>query len=335
MAIEKERHSVGSNVPELPIFFVQLGSRTNLFFDHILKQAVRSNGRENVFILTDTNFQLYTAYNCIDVAGYINGKREFDDVYRHHSTNPYYFEKACFDRWFIMNDLAKDLGFKNFVHADCDVMILEDLKPLHRKFINGKYDGTVMFFEQNGDSVTSGHTSFWNTKLIADFCDFVTATYRDEQAFEFVLKDTLAGKFLNNRNVSDMILLDVFRTQTKPNALNLLSLEDEGISIDFNLNVSYNGWKHSFECTKETKIKKLDRRGGSWYGRVAEPGCEKDSSQFYTLHFQGYLTKTLIPVYANHLSNLGYLANYVLSKSHYVTRKLKLLKNELKRKIIK
>ncbi|AMR34092.1 hypothetical protein A0256_22900 [Mucilaginibacter sp. PAMC 26640] len=335
MAIPSERQIVKSNQPELPIFFLQLGSKTNLFFDQVLKQAALSNGKENVFILTDTNFQLYTAYNCIDVAPFINGEREFDHFYQHHSTNPYFFEKACFDRWFIMKDLAADLGFGQFVHADCDVLIMEDLKPLYQKYIKGRYDGTVMFFERDGESVTSGHTSFWNTRLINDFCNFVTGVYKDKKVFDIILKDTVAGKFLDNRNVSDMILLDVFRTETKPNALNLLSLEDEGISVDFNVNVAYNGWKHQFICTADTKIKKLHRRGGSLYGRVAGPFNEQKHAKFYTLHFQGYLTKALIPQHVTAQNILEYIANYILSKSHYAIRRLKLFKNRIKRKVLR
>lgn len=333
--MQSEGRTVKANKPELPIFFIQLGSRVNLFFDHVLKQAALSNGKENVFILTDTNFQLYTAYNCINVSPYITGGREFDKVYQHHSINPFFFEKSCFDRWFIINDLAKDLGFEHFVHADCDVMIMEDLKPLYQKYIAGKYNGTVMFFEHNGDSVTSGHTSFWDTKLIADFCDFVTTKYQDLPAFNAILKETLEGKFLNNRNVSDMILLDVFRTETKPNTFNLLSLEDDGISIDFNINVAFNGWKHSFTCRPGSNIKKLSRRNGSLYGTVANVSAEQPTAKFYTLHFQGYLTKALIPLHLTPQSGLEYIANYFLSKSHYLGRKAKLFKNKVKQEIMK
>lgn len=331
MAIQGKASIVTDKQPELPIFFVQLGNKTNLFFNHVLKQAARSNGLENVYVLTDTNFQLYKGFNYIDISEYIKGDREFDQVYKHHSANPYFFEKACFDRWFIINDLTRDMGITKFVHADCDVVIMEDLKPLHTKFIQDRYDGTMMFFERDGDSVTSGHTSFWNTKLISDFCEFVTSKYNDQQGFEVLLQNTLSGKFLDNRNVSDMILLDVFRTETKPSALNLLSLENEGISLDFNLNVSFNGCKHHFVQTTNN-IKKMIRRGESLFGQILDTAAEPQYFKFYTLHFQGYLTKTLIPLHVTAQNRLEYVSNYLMAKTSYFSRKIKLLKNKVKRK---
>jgi hypothetical protein len=315
---------------ELPVFFLQLGENTSLFFGHILKQAALSHGHNNVYVLTDTNFEDYSKYNCIDVSGYTSSVKEFDKVYQHHSNNPYFFEKACFDRWFIINDIVKELGISYFVHADCDVLILQDLIPVFQKFIKGKYDGTMMFFELGENSVTSGHTSFWSAKLINDFCEFVLAKYANAPAFDKMLKDTLAGKFLDNKNVSDMILLDVFRTEAKPNTLNLLSLETEGISFDFNANVPFNGCRYYFECTPGTRIKKMTRRKDGLYGKVQG---EPLYSRFYTMHFQGYLTKTLIPLHTNSQSAAEGVSDYLSAKSHNLVRRAKLYKNKVRDRV--
>jgi hypothetical protein len=321
---------VNLNDTKLPIFFLQLGSNTSLFFDIVLKQAALTNGTENVFILTDTNFQLYRDYNCIDISGYAQTERPFDKLYKHHSTNTYFFEKTCFDRWFIINDVVKDLNINYFVYADCDVLILQDLKPVYDSLIKNKYDGTMMFFERDDNSITSAHTSFWNNKLLNDFCDFINAKYSDETAFNVLLKDTLAGKFLDNTNVSDMILLNVFRIETKPNTLKLLSLEDKGICFDFNINVSYNGRRHSFVLTSGTKIKKMIRKGDGLYGHVQNTEKKAEYLKFYTLHFQGYLTKSLIPVYATPANILNSLYNHITGKTEYFKRRAKLLKNRFR-----
>nr|WP_294950547.1 hypothetical protein [uncultured Mucilaginibacter sp.] len=318
---------------ELPVFFLQLGENTSLFFGHILKQAVLSNGANNVYVLTDTNFDAYRHYNCIDISEYTAGVKEFDKVYRHHSINPYFFEKACFDRWFIINDIVKELGISQFVHADCDVLITQDLKPVYRKFIKDKYDGTMMFFELGENSVTSGHTSFWSAGLINNFCNFVLGNYADRPAFDKVLQDTLTGKFLDNKNVSDMILLDVFRTEIKPHTLNLLSLEPEGISFDFNVNVPFNGCKHYFETTAGTKIKKMYRRKDGLYAKVADKGEEQVYCKFYTLHFQGYLTKTLIPLHASPQNLAEAVKNYAVAKAHNFVRRAKLYKNRVRDRV--
>ncbi|RFZ85803.1 hypothetical protein DYU05_09465 [Mucilaginibacter terrenus] len=318
----------------LPVFFLQLGSNTSLFFDKVIKQAALFNGKENVFVLTDTHLDQYKGYNCIDVTPYVTREREFDKVYRHHSTNPYFFEKTCFDRWFIINDLINDLGIDKFVYADCDVLILEDLKPVYDRFIKDKFDGSTMFFQRDKESVTSGHTSFWNSKLIADFCSFVVRKYTDEPAFNKLLEDTLSGKFLDNTNVSDMILLDVFRTETRPNVLNLLSLEDEGISIDFNINVAYNGWHNWYLCNKVTGIKKMFRKADGLYGQIAGEGTKRTFSKFYTLHFQGYITKPHIPLHVTAKSYNERVANRLSANSHYISRRLKLFKNKVRRSLL-
>lgn len=335
MEIKDTAHPAQIAQQGLPVFFLQLGENTSLFFDKILKQAVQSNGKDNVYVLTDTNFADYRNYNCIDVSGYTKGVTEFDKVYEHHSINPFFFEKACFDRWFIINDIALELDIKHFVHADCDVLILQDLKPIYQNYIKDRYDGTMMFFELGERSVTSGHTSFWNTKLLNDFCNFVLAKYSDKPAFEIVLKDTLAGKFLDNKNVSDMILLDVFRTESKPHTLNLLSLEKEGISFDFNVNVPFNGCKHYFETTAGTKIKKMYRRKDGLYAKVADNKGEPLYYKFYTLHFQGYLTKTLIPLHASPHNVIEHTDNYVSAKAHNWVRRAKLYKNNVRDRVKK
>ncbi|MBK0380644.1 hypothetical protein [Mucilaginibacter segetis] len=316
---------------ELPIFFLQLGAKTSLFFDRILKQAVLSNGTENVFILTDTNFEQYSNFNCIDISGYANRERIFDKVYKHHSTNPYFFEKTCFDRWFIINELIKEHAIENFMYADCDVLILEDIKPVFNNFIKDYYDGTMMFFAEGENSITSAHTSFWNSKLLNSFCDFVIAKYTDEQQLSTIVTDAAAGKFFDNKNVSDMILLDVFRTETLPATLPLLSLEGIGMGFDFNINASFNGYKHYFACTAYTRIKKLIQRRDGLYGLVKDDVKSPASVKFYTLHFQGYLTKALIPVYGNYSKGVERFKNNITGYYNFLLRRGKLAKNAVKR----
>src|ERR1700748_1358578 len=121
----------GLNNAALPVFFFQSGNKTGFFFDKILKQACLTNGAENVYVLTDSNFHLYPDYNCIDIREYSYGTREFDGLYQHHSSNKYLFEKACFDRWFIINAIVKKHGVAYFFHADSDLLITEDLKPFY------------------------------------------------------------------------------------------------------------------------------------------------------------------------------------------------------------
>jgi hypothetical protein len=319
-------HLVSLSYASLPIFFFHKGSDKGLFFDKVIKQAQQSNGKENVFVLTDANFHLFSDYNCIDTSKFNYGSADFDKLYKHHSSNNYFFEKVCFDRWFIINAIVNDLQIDYFFHVDSDVLILEDLKPVYNDILKNKYDGTMMFFEDGlGSSITSGHSSFWSRKLINDFCAFVCRKYEDSTEFDILLKDATAGKFYNNTNLSDMILLDVFRTETKPATLSLLSLEERNICFDFNLNASYNGCKHSFEMRPFSKIKKINKRDDGWYGQVK--GEDKLGLKFHTLHFQGYIIKTLIPNYVTSNGLYDSLQNYFNAKYFFFSRNLRMFKN--------
>lgn len=317
----------------LPILFVQLGSYVNLFFDRVLQQAAHSNGHGNVFVLTDNPRADFAAYHTIDIAGYAGEGNVFDTVYRHHSTNPVTFEKACFDRWFIINELVSKLHIPYFLHADCDVMIYQDLKPVYELYLKDRYDGSIMYFEHGDNSVTSGHTSFWSAKMISDFCRFAIGRYQDAKAFEQLLKMTLAGKFLDNKNVSDMILLDVFRTETRPNALNLLSLEDAGVYFDFNVNVSFNGWHNHYAITRGSHVKKVAREADGFYVQVT--GTPQKLIKAYSLHFQGYKTKTIIPLRTTAAQGIQAMRNVVAGNVAYLLRAGRLVKNRIKGSIKK
>lgn len=322
---------------KLPVFFLQMGSNTSLFFDRVLAQAAITNGAENIFVLTDTDFDRYENYHCIDISAYAKTPRPFDGLYQHHSTNSYFFEKICFDRWFIINELIRDAGIDNFIYADCDVMILKDLKPFYDEYLKGNYDGTMMFLQNGDNSITSAHTSFWNGNLLTAFCSFINAMYADHLAFEQILTDAKAGKFYDNRNVSDMILLDVFRTKTQPSTLNLLSLDTNGIGFDFNMNASYNGGAYSYQIDNLTGVKKLRRRkGNGFYGIIdLTNNAHGTEVEFYSLHFQGYLTKALIPSFAQGQGNMLRLKNIYASRMEYLTRRFKILKNQVRALILK
>lgn len=313
----------------IPIFFVQVGDHINLFLDKILRQAQQSNGKENVYLLANSNLHLYQDVNCIDITKYM-GEREFDSLYQHHSTNKYRFEKTCFDRWFIINDVIKDLRIDYFFHADCDVLIPEDLNPVYAYLLKHNYQGSVMYFEYEGKSVTSGHSSFWSRTLLNDFCNFVCTKYADENAFNEILNITQSGFFLNNKNVSDMIFLDIFRRTSNLKTLNLFSLEDEDMGFDFNLNVSPNGWRKTFKVDKFYGIKAIKRENRSLY---AEETAHGTRVKFYTLHFQGYITKALIPKYITYGSKFDKLQNTLLAYATFTARKIRLKKNTLRDKL--
>ncbi|TWR27561.1 hypothetical protein FPZ43_13910 [Mucilaginibacter pallidiroseus] len=317
----------------LPIFFLQLGNKVSLFFDKVLEQAALTNGAANIYVLTDCNFVQYSKYNCIDISRYAYGTTEFDGLYEHHSKNSFFFEKTCFDRWFMINAMVKALNIDWFFYADSDVLIVENLNPIFENLKAGGYTGSTMRFElAPGRSITSAHSSFWSSSLLNDFCNFICNRYRDKEAFAALLEDTLSGKFLDNTNMSDMIMLDVFGTEIQPAVLNLFSLEDNNINFDFNVNVAYNGHKHTFAMHPVYKVKQLLKKADAVYGVIKDSKVDAQLCRFYTLHFQGYITKTLIPIYATPQNLKEAITNRILGEYNFTVRKMRVFKNQVKQK---
>ena len=132
------------NYTTLPIFFIQRGDKPARFLKEILKQAELTNGKENVYLLADTHFEFSAEFNCIDIAAYLPATQKFDGLYRHHSSNPFFFEKSCFDRWFIINAFVKELGIDHFFHADCDVLLAANIAPVYHRLLK---DGLQWFVQ--------------------------------------------------------------------------------------------------------------------------------------------------------------------------------------------
>jgi hypothetical protein len=313
---------------KLPIFFLQLGSNRRSFIKNVVKQAELTNGKENVFFLTDTDFHLYKEFNCIDVAEYMEQSNAFDLVYKHHSTNSYLFEKSCFNRWYIINQLVTAHKIEHFFYADCDVLIYTSMLTQNEMLLQNGYEGAMIFIEHNGKTIASPHSSFWSRALLNEFCRFTYNTYALQTEYSKLIEGINNKEFFDNENISDMVLVDLFRLQSKRTTFNLLTLENEGICFDWNINLGYNGYKNTYELHPVRLIKKAYRRAGGVFGKI-----NTDSApayvQFNTLHFQG-LSKPFIPLYVTSGSVFQYLSNrYGYFKNH-LRLKRKAIKASLK-----
>jgi hypothetical protein len=112
---------------------------------------------------------------------------------------------------------------------------------------------------------------------------------------------------------------------------NLFTLEESGICFDFNANVAYNGHQHTFVMNPAHRIKKFTKVGGGLVGRVTASAADVMYCKFYTVHFQGYITKSLIPVYVTALTKKEAIKNQIVGEYNFAVRKMKLLKNKVKR----
>ncbi|RYZ95875.1 MAG: hypothetical protein EOP47_24945, partial [Sphingobacteriaceae bacterium] len=298
-----------NNLTGIPVFFLQFG-KSPKFINKILQQAQYTNGKENVYFLTDTDTHLYKEFNCIDISKYAGACEEFGKVYQHYSVNLHFYEKACIDRWFIINALVKEFKIPWFFYADCDLLILEDLTPVHHKLTEQNYAGGMMFYSNIENDITSAHSSFWSAELLNEFCLFTYNIYADATKFEALLADSQTTTPQGGIHISDMTLIEVFRKQTSLAILSLLSLQSQDICFDMNINMPDNGLGYNFIMNGFLKIKKLRKRKDGVFGIVAGKGEMK----FYTLHFQGYFSKFLIPLYMSASSLNIFKRVYVIQK---------------------
>jgi len=127
-----------------------------------------------------------------------------------------------------------------------------------------------------------------------------------------------------------MILLDAFRKESASGILNLLTLEEQGLCFDFNINLAFNGYRYNYLCNPFFKIKKVISKRDTLYGEAEDEAGNKHHIKFITLHFQGHMTKSLIPRYVSSDTAYQRFLNVSSSNLNNLNRRKKLIKKSLK-----
>ena len=108
-----------------PIFFVHTGSIPQYLYKS-LRQARFANPDSPIFLLTDGFAEACRSLGCtvLDIKKlHCEKSRQFNALYKHHSSNPEPFEKFCFLRWFYLQQAMQMLGIKQALHLDSDCML--------------------------------------------------------------------------------------------------------------------------------------------------------------------------------------------------------------------
>ena len=112
------------------------------------------------------------------ISDYSESANEFEKVYRHQSSNQYWFELICFQRWFVINDFVQKNNISMCYGCDTDIMIYDDLT----KYIpHGDFKLTIA--NKNGPQC-----SFFTKETINDFCNYIMKQYTDSNCTERLLK---------------------------------------------------------------------------------------------------------------------------------------------------
>jgi len=189
-----------------PIIFCHFGFCS--YLQYSLKQAKRSNPNCRIILLTDeAQPDIPDGIDVYDVYDYFKGAAEFAVHYEHMNTNPFHFELACFQRWFVIKDFCETQGIEKFFYCDSDVMLYVDIEEAEEHFENCAFTVT---------SNISWGITFNTTSILKFFCSVCNGIYsgRDrinnfklQAHFQVLQENNLPG------GVCDMTIVELFRKE--------------------------------------------------------------------------------------------------------------------------
>jgi len=97
------------------------------------------------------------------------------------STTDYEFDKICFERWFNILEFLENNSIRSFFHIDSDILLYSNISTVLEKVI-GEYKAAYNIISQQYEEYlwkSSGHTSFWKTEFLSEFCSFVNDSYEN------------------------------------------------------------------------------------------------------------------------------------------------------------
>ena len=195
---------------------------------------------------------------------------QFVMIYRHLSTNDYYFDLECFSTWFVFDEFVQSEGIKGpIVCLDHDVLLYCDIAKVFEK--------------RDFDIATTGivgnqYTLFRTPAILHGYIAFMQKMYSESSNFiilENIYRTKKSPVPLPGNWICDMTLLGMYTITLGDRWIDLAE-EHEGTIFDYAV-----GIPEGFDYNPYKKIKRLyhDRRG--FYGR-------RDGHKLYfeALHFQ-------------------------------------------------
>lgn len=257
-----------------PIICVHFGNQENLHLT--LMQAKKYNPNSRIILIGDDSNE-----NILDFVEHYHRNdlesdkiKELRDLYVHLSPNSEWYELACIERWFLINELCKkDPNIKNVLCIDSDILLFCDATKESLKF--EKWDYTVSGF--------SGHTCYIKSpEVLENMTTFFLEVYK--QSIPLALLKT--HYFLNKtrgirEGISDMYLLCQYAQYIGINKGCFIEKKIDDSVYDFNFQWEYNTYKYNY----------ID----SLMYRINIKTNEK--TRINTLHFQGSTKRYMKKVY--------------------------------------
>jgi hypothetical protein len=226
----------------IPVVYVHTGGIPD-YLKMSVEQAARHN--QEIILLSDKTYRA-PKLKQLDVGRFSGGVRDFENSYRHMSSNTRRFELICIVRWFMLRDLMNASNIDVCYYTDSDVMLYDNMTAVYPYF--EAYSAVFNRQEDQGDYRWSASAccSFWTKKAINEFCDFASALYTPakiktlEEKWDYHQKNNIAG------GICDMTLLYLFSLQT---SFCSLTRPIDGFCFDQNMRDLDNYYKDEYEGT--------------------------------------------------------------------------------------
>lgn len=263
-----------------PIVYIHFGQ--SFYQKYSFCQLHHTNPGAEIYLASDNDGVRLPFVKTLDISRYNHTAQQFDKIYQHLSSNLYDYELFCFRRWFILNEMVKQHGFKKLLYLDSDVMLFEDVVPFLDKYL--PFDFTIA-------NRSSPHICYFpDTKVLDEFCHFLLNEMYTSPFFVEKINSKHQYHVQNNvpGGVCDMTAFEYFTEFKGYKALELTEIRN-GAVFDNNINSA-----DGFEWDAKNKIKRIAFEHKKPFGFKAESGGR---IAFKALHFQGGYAKRFMPLF--------------------------------------
>lgn len=252
----------------LPIVLIHKGN--SFYLPYSLLQAKHFNPESKVFLIGDQDNQHYQSFfiEHINISEFFGEARNFEEYYQHKSTNNYYYELFCFQRWFILKEFMYRYNFDFCFYIDSDLLLFSNLSQEYQSRLKNLDLALSRGQALTGIEKLSGHNSYLTKKAVNQLCKFLVDFFKEIEKYD-LRKDSA---------LNDMTILKRFSEDKESDLrMSILSEVHAGSKYDNNINAS-EGFK------VEDGVKKV-----LWDKKA--PYCIQISPEakiyFKSLHFQG------------------------------------------------
>ena len=150
---------------------------------YVTEKAAESN---TVYVIGDKSNQeldRITNVEWCDAESLISEQlQHFREIYVHMSSNDYDYERICFERHFLVYNLAQKLHISQLAMIDSDLLIYGRVNDLLAG-IQEDFDAALCWNDKQGPMAWSAspHFSVWTIEALEDFISYTNSLYSDPE----------------------------------------------------------------------------------------------------------------------------------------------------------